>query len=383
MLQLLILVATALFFTFFAYPRVKLLKSGQISPSKSNKHIKPYVKPIIKPVPPDFQWDKTPPLKSYPFKNSDYKLTMGIRNLDAQQWLLVEPSYLRAIGNKKKIVTNTHPDYPSDKDLASNTVLFTDEAVPAIKEFYNIVVNYMCEKYPMYFKMVENKLYNDITKEYIPTKAGDEFSAREYMLYLANTIEEDFLILLKDPTRVNEKDGSEYFFKAGIFAFAAGFAPVDRFNKPLSFVHHPIPGYESKLKLSMNRFFNRIEPGQFVTRSNFSVQTHNKYYVDDANKGHNLSKNQKQAPLDPSKLDFENQVHYRSERQTLTRLPESGAIVFTVRTYLEPLSVLKKEEKEVRERFIGAIDKLPKDISEYKRADEWGPAVIAYLLDDL
>ena len=64
-----------------------------------------------------------------------------------------------------------------------------------------------------------------------------------------------------------------------MFAFAAGFNPIDRFNTPLSFIHHPIPGYESKLKISMNRFFNRLSPGQFVTRLNFSIQTHNKFML--------------------------------------------------------------------------------------------------------
>lgn len=128
----------------------------------------------------------------------------------------------------------------------------------------------------------------------------------------------------------------------------------------------------------MNRFFNRLLPGQFVTRLNYSMQTHNKFYVDDANKGHNLPEGFVQEPLKYEDLDFENQVHYRSERQVLTKLPKSGAMVFTIRTYLLPLAEVKKKV-EVCDRLIGAINGFPKDISQYKRADEWGPAVIQYL----
>lgn len=129
----------------------------------------------------------------------------------------------------------------------------------------------------------------------------------------------------------------------------------------------------------MNRFFDRIKPGQFVNRNNFSVQTHDKLYVDDSNKGHNLPENYVQKEISFDSLDFETQVHYRSERQTLTKLPESGAVVFTIKTYLLPLPDVKNEGQEVCERLIGAIEGFPDDIAVYKRSKEWGPPVIKYL----
>lgn len=378
-LPLLISIGAIVFYTFFRY---HISRFRTLNIKNADKTTESYVKPIIEPMPSDFKWDEVAPLKSYPFKNGEYKLTMGIRKLDPQEWLLIEPTYLNRIENKSKIVSNTHPGYPPDKDLAKNTVFVTEEAVPAIREFYDIVVNYMRDKYPMYFKDAKNgKIFNSITGNYLPARADDLTNPRDLLIILANNIEEDFLILLKDPAREDENNGTEYFFKAGVFAFAAGFNPNDRFNMPLTFVHHPVPGYESKLKLSMNRFFNRMEPGQFVTRSNFSVQTHSKLYVDDQNKGHQLKEGEKQVALDPATLDFDKQVHYRSERQALTKLPKSNAVVFTIRTYLLPMSTIKKEDKEVRERLIGAIKGLPEDISLYKRAAEWGPAVIEYLLD--
>lgn len=333
----------------------------------------------VKSVAEDFSWDLLPPLKSYPFKNKEYKLTMGIRTVDPQDWLLVDPSYKTQVEEKRKLLTNSHLRYPPEKDLTSLTLFVTKEAVPAIHELYDIVVDYMCRKYPMHFTKKGTFLHNSITNETIPYSASKAINAETHLLNLARTIQEDFIILLKDPSREHEKDGTEYFFKGGVFAFAAGFDPKTRFNTPLSFVHHPIPGYEEKLKLSMNRFFSRIEPGQFVTRSNFSVQTHDLYYVDDANKGHNLPKGYEQKPIPYNELDFDTKVHYRSERQVLTKLPKSKAVVFTIRTFLEPMSALKREGTEVCERLAGAISGFPHDIATYKRAYEWGPAVKQYL----
>ncbi|ODV78143.1 uncharacterized protein CANTADRAFT_55368 [Suhomyces tanzawaensis NRRL Y-17324] len=354
---------------------------GHEKPAKKRFYDKKeYSPPKIQAVSSDFDWQSQEPLKSYPFKNAAYKLTMGIKSLDVQDWLLVENSYKKVTAVKSKIINNSHPAYPAEKDLRSNTLLHTDEAFPAIKEFYSVATSYMCDKYPMYFVREGDMIHNKINNIYVPsTCSNDVKDAPKYLEYLTQIIEEDFIILLKDPSKEDEKDGTEYFFKAGVFAFAAGFNPRDRFNAPLSFVHHPIPGYEEKLKLSMNRFFNRIVPGQFVTRSNFSVQTHDKYYVDDSNKGHNLPKDHVQVALDYDSLDFDNQVHYRSERQVLTKLPESGAVVFTIRTYLHPMSRIKSEGPEVCERLVGAIEGFPPDIVTYKRAGEWGPPLIKYL----
>ena len=240
-------------------PPLQTLKSSKLLYDKS-KEYQP-----LKPTPvTDFQWDQIEPIKSYPFKNAEYKLTMGIRTLDPQDWLLIEPTYKSRIETKSKILNNNHPDYPSTKDLRSSTLFSTPEAILAIKEFYGIVMNYMCDKYPTCFKIQEdeNLIYNLITnKKYpMPNSIDDvEFDSYQLQEFLAENIEEDFIILLKDPTRESEENGgNEYFFKAGVFAFAAGFNPIDRFNTPLSFIHHPIPGYESKLKISMNRFLNRL-----------------------------------------------------------------------------------------------------------------------------
>lgn len=335
--------------------------------------------PPVKPVQSDFTWNLAPALKSYPFKDKEYKLTMGIKSLDPQEWLLLDPSYKKQVAEKIKILTNTHEAYPAEKNLTGLTLFVTKEAIPAIHEFYDIVMRYMSTKYPMHFVKRGSQLHNLITDETVPYSASSSVNAETHLLNLAKIIQEDFIILQKDPTREHEKDGTEYYFKGGVFAFAAGFDPSTRFDTPLSFVHHPIPGYEEKLKLSMNRFFTRIEPSQFVTRSNFSVQTHPLYYVDDSNKGHNLPEDHEQQPIPIEDLDFEREVHYRSERQVLTKLPESKAVVFTIRTYLEPLSVLKNDGPEVCRRLIGAINGLPHDIAAYKRAYEWGPPVKVYL----
>ena len=72
------------------------------------------------------------------FQNAEYKLTMGIRTLDPQDWLLIEPTYKSRIETKSKILNNNHPDYPSTKDLRSSTLFSTRKPFLQLKNFMEL-----------------------------------------------------------------------------------------------------------------------------------------------------------------------------------------------------------------------------------------------------
>lgn len=371
-----LLVTVGLVLTWVKYAPLAKMVARATTTSEKNK-IPPSTL-YVEPVPDTFKWYDEKPMRSYPFKDKEYKLTMGIRSLDFSEWLLIEDTYLDRIAEKQKIVTNNHPAYPSDKDLKASTVFSSPEGEPALRELYDMVINYMCQKYPMYFvSNTDGSILNKITGESVPSTATDVEDPETLLLTLSRTIEEDFIILLKDETKKDEEYGLEYYFKAGVFAFAAGFDPKDKFNQPLTSIHGPIPGYEQKLKTSMNRFFDRIQPGNFVTRSNFSIQTHKKLFVDDENKGYHLTEEELNKVIPFESLDFDSQVNYRSERQTLTKLPHTGAVLFTIRTYLHPLSKFKNDI-ETAQVLKGAINKFPPDLARYKNIVQPRPAVTRY-----
>ena len=49
----------------------------------------------------------------------------------------------------------------------------------------------------------------------------------------------------------------------------------------------------------------------------------------------------------------------RCERQTLSRLPKSGAILFTIRTYVRPLREYLQKDKASLHRLRSAVQHLP------------------------
>lgn len=56
-------------------------------------------------------------------------------------------------------------------------------------------------------------------------------------------------------------------------------------------------------------------------------------------------------------------LRFRTERQTLRRLPASGAIVFTIRTYMSTITDIVKEEPDIAARMASAIKSWPEDVA--------------------
>jgi hypothetical protein len=73
-------------------------------------------------------------------------------------------------------------------------------------------------------------------------------------------------------------------------------------------------------------------------------------------------------------------LRLRTERQTLRRLPRSGAVVFTIRTYLVPMEELAREPGAAA-RFASAVRSWPEGIKEYKGERRYGDVLVRYLED--
>jgi hypothetical protein len=83
------------------------------------------------------------------------------------------------------------------------------------------------------------------------------------------------------------------------------------------------------------------------------------------------------AKADSTNLSI-NEIHFRSERQTLRRLPKSGALLFTVRTYFEPVTKIA-EEPHVPGRLAEAIREWSDQIKYYKGAEHWDHLLLPFL----
>ncbi|NDH48059.1 MAG: DUF3445 domain-containing protein [Acidimicrobiia bacterium] len=68
----------------------------------------------------------------------------------------------------------------------------------------------------------------------------------------------------------------------------------------------------------------------------------------------------------------------RVERETLRRFPETECVLFTIRTYIRPLSHLVERPEDAR-RLAEALSQLPDDVRDYKQTTELTAAAVHWL----
>lgn len=73
-------------------------------------------------------------------------------------------------------------------------------------------------------------------------------------------------------------------------------------------------------------------------------------------------------------------VSIRRERQTFTRLEKSGAVLFTVRTYLQPLLELERSEIE---ELVSQVTGWEDEMAKYKGFPVWGELLLGWCKEKL
>ncbi|KAA8901653.1 hypothetical protein TRICI_006018 [Trichomonascus ciferrii] len=305
----------------------------------------------------EFDWRAAEPQVYRPFvgKGGDYRLTMGVRSLaDDDPWLRIENTYLQRTEAKQRIM----------EQHRQNTVLHNEIANDALRETYDVVMAYMLRRYPTCFRQTgSGKIMNTIRHCALPADATGFDKVEDLVMTLGRNVEEDLLVLMK-----NDADGL-YYLRGGTFGFPSGFDPAEKLNKPLAHIHAPVPGYKERLEKPMDVYFDRIRPGRWVERFNWNIQPHDELYVPEAN---HADQDDQLDELKMEDLDF-SRVYLRVERQCLTRLPNTQAVLFSIRTHLTPLTQLVREQ--CIHDLIPAIDALPPAMAQYKRRPAWGNAV--------
>lgn len=320
---------------------------------------------LIIPIDDDFDWKKAAPLPIRPFANKrNFNPSMAVKSIKntPYDWLLLEDTYLTNIELKKSVALQRQVDVIFMNDDTRTKL--------AVTETFELIVNFLLSRYPMYFQLQEkDTIKNVITNSTIP-RHTQGISPTKLLSILNENIEEDLLILIKDnPQDVDE----EYKLRASINGFPAGFDPKVGHNKPISFIHSPVPQYSSRLQSPMHRFFNNLQPKDLWVRHNWSVQTHARKFNLDSLHGR---QGEEIKALKTEEINFD-ETFLRVERQIFTRLPKSRANLMTVRTYLTPIAQIKEEG--LASDLIKGIDSLPDDLAFYKRRGAWGEATKQYL----
>lgn len=336
----------------------------------------------------DFDWETTEPPKFRPFKPK-YHLTMALSNLDPSDLIQMDKTYKDRLAIRSSLLQK-HPDVVIGINKRTDPRIYA-----AIRELYLFVVGtYLPTRYPRMFCLTSQPsgttiLKSLVTGAIIPLDLDESDAAsrtgRKELEILGTLVDEEFLILLPEPssspnttTATNSEEPAKYVLEAYTTFFPSGFDTRKKLGLRLASIHTPVPGYKEKLERSMDRFFARVEVGQFVQRVNWSVTTDSELFA--AFGGVHGAEGEGEKALRLRELDVDSTL-LRCERQTLHRLPQSKGVVFAFHTYTYPIRMIKDEG--LGEDLAAAIDGLKEGnvpgMHWYKRGPVWGEAVKEFL----
>ncbi|WP_139792336.1 heme-dependent oxidative N-demethylase family protein [Henriciella litoralis] len=167
-------------------------------------------------------------------------------------------------------------------------------------------------------------------------------------LAMAAALVSDDLCLLE-----RDEDG-EWVLEAGAVAAPTYWRLSEQIGLTLGGLHGPVPGGDPQLARRINRIFDGLGEGKVLERFNWTVQAGNARYTP--------------VRPDASGADPED-LHLRVERQTIRKLPETGAVCFTIRVCLDPLLPILRDD-DLREAFEDAWIGTDRALRAYKGWDD-------------
>lgn len=178
----------------------------------------------------------------------------GIQKRARQEWIRMDNNYKKRIHEREPLIAN-------HADCTIGTGPLVD---PAIEELYTeIMIDYLPKRYPTIFRKEDNMCLNTVMGSRYPLST-ENMTPTDMLKYLGLNVEEDFYFMCPDV-----EDG-QFRLQGYVACFPGGFLSPARRGQSVREIHQPVPGYEEKLGKSVDRYFQRIQSGQFIGRMNVS-----------------------------------------------------------------------------------------------------------------
>ncbi|QIK41432.1 DUF3445 domain-containing protein [Pontibrevibacter nitratireducens] len=170
------------------------------------------------------------------------------------------------------------------------------------------------------------------------------------LIRAAQQVQEDLLILQRQG---KERQGKDWVLTDGVLCFPSHWTLSQKLGRPLDAIHEPVPFYAGDLARRVQRLFDAIRVEQPLWRANWLIYP-------DADLFH------PRREYEEKRADWSGELYIRVERQSLVKLPQTGAIVFSIKTDICPLGGLSTAQ---RTGLLAAFDDLPPVQRAYKGGD--------------
>ena len=244
-------------------------------------------------------------LPAYPWLDPRLARLPGTLPLDPARWLIVDEAYAGQMRLRAALIAGREAEVHA----------LTEAARPAADELYARV---LAELPRLGFQIAGQSVLR-------PDGARLPLDPARPLLTLGELVQEDFCLM-------QEGGAGEHVLTAAILCFPASWTLAEKLGRPLIRIHAPVPAYDSGVAPRVQRLFDAIRPGRPLWRMNAHP-----YQVPDLF--------HPRTEADPRKRPAGPAPYLRCERQCLIRLPETGAVVFSIHTYMLAMASLPAEAR--------------------------------------
>ncbi len=281
----------------------------------------------------------------YAFLDGPYRLAMGLHALDPGAWLEAGPDTGPQMAERCRLLA----ERPAD------VVAGLPESTAAQQELHELLLEHLPMRFPEVWRPVAGALVNRDSGERFPADPAAPLPA------IGRMVQEDFCLLQDGP--------SGYRLTAAVLCFPVHWRLSEKLGRPLDVIHAPVPGFAERLAGPANRFFAALQASRPVWRVNWSLVGTRRLYLPPEAHG---------RAREVSAAHAGAQLWLRVERQTLRRLPRSGAVVFGIRSYLEPLAEVAAVPATAK-ALADRIREMPPATAVYKGIAPIREALLAYV----
>jgi hypothetical protein len=227
---------------------------------------------------------------SLPYEALSPRALPGVQPLKPEEWLIIDDAFSEQMAERDRLLHEMR-----------DTVLAMDEmARQAAEELLDLVLGLA---YPGAGAQVVRA-----------DGVRVEIDRDDPLATLGHLIQEDLCIL--------QKAGDQHVLTGAVLCFPASWMLSEKFMAPLTGIHETVPEYDAGIAARVQRMFNGVQAGRPLWRFNALW-----YSEPDLHQPRSVSA-RREAP----KQDVGN--YLRSERQSILRLPQTGAVIFSIHTFV-------------------------------------------------
>lgn len=276
-------------------------------------------------VPPPYQ----PYLDTAP---APFRWRLGLRPLELADWIQIDEHFDAEVAAKQR-VSERFPD-------TVFRAMAGDDVEAAASETYELVAAHLKSLDPDRFARVP-----DGPGSMHPLEAAGRM------------VQEDLILLV-------ERDG-QLVCGGGSVCFPNRWHLAGKVGLTMAQIHAPVHQLNEQLEQPIDRAMERLTAERPFWRLGYGLLDTNVLYQAVDGTAEPITKS-----VDPSGY------YLRVERETLRRLPRTGSILFTIRTYINPLDDVPVGADD---RLADALEAMPPGVADYKKLSEVGPAIAQWL----